>query len=302
MVRLKYAHARDALVQDSPHVFDNVLVTFTKHDRGRNWRAADFNHECWLLLLDFPRDYLSERHIYQAVGDFAKVLLVQLEEGSESTLLIRARVKDVEQVPQYVVLEDPDTIGGESFTIQCEVLRQKQPYEEPPPQDPVPDNNIIEQALPFDFFGLGQPAANLANQLQGQGQVGWDAWPEEDQDVNQDLEEAEEILEDVQLDQQNIEIMEQHGIGGNAGMAEGLDLNQPPMDQDLDPVIINPVENDPFGQGEQIQYLLQEQGEVFQNNPVAEVEIYELGAINGALAQEVVEAPAEAVQDPAEIP
>ena len=302
MVRLKYAHARDALVQDSPHVFDNVLVTFTKHDRGRNWRAADFNHECWLLLLDFPRDYLSERHIYQAVGDFAKVLLVQLEEGSESSLLIRAKVKDVEQVPQYVVLEDPDTIGGESFTIQCEVLRQKQPYEEPPPQDPVPDNNVIEQALPFDFIGLGQPVHNPGNQLQGQGQAGWDAWPEEDQDVNRDLEEAEEILEDIQLAQQNIGIFEQHGIGGNADMAEGLDLNQPPMDQDLDPVIINPVENDPFGHGEQIQYLLQEQGEVYQNNPVVQVEVHELGVGIGAMAQEVVEAPPEAVQAPAEIP
>lgn len=60
MVRVRDAHAIDALVLDSPHVFDNVLLTFTKHDRGRNWRSAGFNHECWLLLLDFPRDYMSE--------------------------------------------------------------------------------------------------------------------------------------------------------------------------------------------------------------------------------------------------
>jgi hypothetical protein len=42
MVRLVHAHASDALVLDSPHVFDNVLVTFIKHDRGRNWRSAEF--------------------------------------------------------------------------------------------------------------------------------------------------------------------------------------------------------------------------------------------------------------------
>lgn len=41
MVRLVHAHASDALVLDSPHVFDNVLVTFIKHDRGRNWRSAE---------------------------------------------------------------------------------------------------------------------------------------------------------------------------------------------------------------------------------------------------------------------
>ena len=46
-----------------------------------------------------------------------------------------------------------------------------------------------------------------------------------------------------------------------------MDLNQPPLDQDLNPVIINPVENDPFVQGYQTQYLLQGQGEVFQLNP-----------------------------------
>jgi hypothetical protein len=67
------------------------------------------------------------------------------------------------------------------------------------------------------------------------------------------------------------------------------------MDQDLDPVIINPVENDLFGHEEQIQYLLQEQGEVYKNNPVVEVEVHELGARNGAMAQEVVEAPPETV-------
>lgn len=55
MVRLRDAHARDALLQDSPHEYDNVLVSSTKYDRGRNWRSAVFNQECWLLLLDFPR-------------------------------------------------------------------------------------------------------------------------------------------------------------------------------------------------------------------------------------------------------
>lgn len=36
MVRLSHAYIRDMLVEDSPHVFDNVTVTFTKHDQGKN--------------------------------------------------------------------------------------------------------------------------------------------------------------------------------------------------------------------------------------------------------------------------
>jgi hypothetical protein len=47
---------------------------------------------------------------------------------------------------------------------------------------------------------------------------------------------------------------------------ETLDLNQPPVNIDLVPVIINPVEHDPQGFGEQTRYLLQEHGEVFHMN------------------------------------
>lgn len=92
-------------------------------------------------------------------------------------MLVRARVKDVQKVPQFVVYEDPDTIGGESWTIQCEVLRHKQPGILPPQEDPLPDNPQIEHALPFDFFGLGQPVNGPAmqdNQNQGQGQANWE--------------------------------------------------------------------------------------------------------------------------------
>ena len=57
LVRLTHTFDRDTLVEESPHVFDNVNVTFCKHDEGRNWRRAEFNHECWLLLLGFPSNY-----------------------------------------------------------------------------------------------------------------------------------------------------------------------------------------------------------------------------------------------------
>ena len=190
MVRLKDGHARDALVQDSPHAFDNVFLSFAKHNRGRNWRAAEFNLECWLLLLDFPRDYLYERYIQQSVADFAQVLLFQLVDGVEASLLVRAIVKDISQVPQFVVIEDPDSIGGESWTVQCEVLRSKEPIDFPPPQDPEPENNILEHPMPFDFFGLGQPVADQIANADGH----WDPWPEQAHDVNQELQDNPEAV------------------------------------------------------------------------------------------------------------
>lgn len=90
LVRLAHTYYRDILVEESPHLYDDVSVTFTKHDRGRNWRRTEFNHECWLLLLGFPSDYWSERHVQQAVGKFARVLLLEADERYLAGLLVRA--------------------------------------------------------------------------------------------------------------------------------------------------------------------------------------------------------------------
>lgn len=125
MVRPTHTYTRDDLVLQSPHIYDNVSVMFTKHDQGRNWRRAEFNHECWLLLLGFPNDYWSERHVQHAIGNFARVLLLEADERFKARLLVRARVKDVQKVPQFIVYEDPDTIDGDSWIVQCEVLQHK---------------------------------------------------------------------------------------------------------------------------------------------------------------------------------
>ena len=59
------------------------------------------------------------------MGTFARVLLYEADERYLARLLVRARVKDVQKVLQFIVYEDPDTIDGESWTIQCEVLQHK---------------------------------------------------------------------------------------------------------------------------------------------------------------------------------
>lgn len=153
------------MIHESPHVFDNVNVSFCKHNEGRNWRKAQFNHECWLLLLGFPSDYWSERHIQHAVGGFARVLVFEADERYKTRLLVRAKVKDVQKVPQFLVYEDPEVSDGENWTIQCEVLQHKPQGDGPPQEDPIPENLELELGLPFDFIGLGQPANGLVDQL-----------------------------------------------------------------------------------------------------------------------------------------
>lgn len=168
LVKFVHAYSRDVLVAESPHVFGDVTVSFSKHNEGRNWRRAEFDHECWLLLLGLPNDYWTERHIHSALGEFARVLLFEAEERHCCRLIIRARVTDLEKVPQFIVYSDPDVVDGDSCTLQCEVLQQHPQQQDlgPPPEDPVPDEMEIEPVIPFDFFGLGQPANENGDQAQ----------------------------------------------------------------------------------------------------------------------------------------
>jgi hypothetical protein len=50
-------HDRDLLVNHSPHPCGGVEFTVVWHNQGSNWRDLNFNHECWLMLMDFPLDF-----------------------------------------------------------------------------------------------------------------------------------------------------------------------------------------------------------------------------------------------------
>lgn len=64
----------------------------------------------------------------------------------------------------------------------------------------------------------------------GQNQDGWDKWPEEVQAHDQAMQEVQGMGALVDLNAQPHQVLEVF-----------INLNQPPLDQDLDLVIINPL-------------------------------------------------------------
>lgn len=67
-------------------------------------------------------------------------------------------------VPQFNVYSNPDTIDGESWTVQCEVLQHQLEHQGPPVEDPVPEDVDMEARVPLNFFGLVQPVNGLNDQ------------------------------------------------------------------------------------------------------------------------------------------
>lgn len=164
-------------------------------------------------------------------------------------LLVRARVNDLQKVPQFIVYSDPDTLNGDSWTIQCELLLHH-PNEAPPQEDQVPQEGNFENGMPFDFFGLGQQVNGNGNQEdddqnQVAGLFGQDG-------QNQQQEQHHERDQNVWdpwpaefLPQQPMQIDVAPALGQNlnelpAAENPAIDLNQPALDLDLHPVIANP--------------------------------------------------------------
>jgi len=109
-VRFKNVFDRDRLIQHGAYVFGNVTITFVEHNKGRNWRAINFNRECWMLLLGYPPDYREDEYVVNTIYSFGRVISWVDDGRHLSRILVRARVVDLESIPQFLVLTE-----GEGF-------------------------------------------------------------------------------------------------------------------------------------------------------------------------------------------
>lgn len=124
---IKFARVpdRDSLVLNSPHQFGNILISFVRHNQGRNWRRFFFNREVWLMLLGFPCDYVEEKYIDIALSPFGRMISWHSDPDYKASLLVRARVVDLESVLHFIVFSEIEGLEGDSWTIQCEVVQQE---------------------------------------------------------------------------------------------------------------------------------------------------------------------------------
>jgi len=159
------------------------------------------------------------------------------------------------------------TLDGESWTIQCEVMLQHPNMHEPPVEDPIPEDIDTKDAVPFDFFGLGQPVNGPNLQEDQEQEDAWDQWPTQIQAQDQPMQQAQSPIQIQNLNEL-------------PNMEDPIGLNQPPpLNLDLHPVIINPVVQP---QGDELidlneqqhnvmeQHLLQLENEVYMANPIEE--------------------------------
>jgi hypothetical protein len=75
LVHFENLFDRDLLITNSPHPYGGVNFTVVRHNAAHNWRAVQFNQECWLMLIDFPLDYWNNDRIQSALASFVRMLM-----------------------------------------------------------------------------------------------------------------------------------------------------------------------------------------------------------------------------------
>jgi hypothetical protein len=156
LVRFVQAHDRDLLILTGPHPYGDISFSLVRHNRARNWRAMQFNQECWRMLMGFPLDHWNHEVIHCAIGSFGRVVLWENYRRNLARLLVRVRVTYLVDVPHFILLTESEGFEGESWTIQCEVLQQELLGGGLADEEPVPVPNPNGQPSMFDFFDLGQ--------------------------------------------------------------------------------------------------------------------------------------------------
>lgn len=105
LVKFEYLFDRDRVVNGSPHMFNGTRLWFVRHNEGRNHRNVEFNRECcWLMLMGFPLDYWNNASLQSAIGAFGRVLAWEDDQNFLARLIVRARVIDLDRVPQFIVV------------------------------------------------------------------------------------------------------------------------------------------------------------------------------------------------------
>jgi hypothetical protein len=163
-VKFRNAYDRDRLIQESPYQFGEVSISFVEHNKGRNWRAVNFNRECWLLLLGYPPDHREDEFVVNTISSFGRVMYWVDDRRHLSRVLVKARVIDYETIPHFLVLTEGEGFQGESWTVQVEVLQGQLLGGLPQDEDPAPGPGDFPLGGPFDLFGFGQNAPGPAVQ------------------------------------------------------------------------------------------------------------------------------------------
>lgn len=107
------------------------------------------------MLLGFPLDFWNQSSIENDIASFGRFVSWERDLSHLSRIILRARVVDLEHVPEFIVLTECEGFIGQSRTVQCELIQHDMLGVLPTDEAPFPDHGGGPHPF-YDFFGFGQ--------------------------------------------------------------------------------------------------------------------------------------------------
>lgn len=63
------------MINNGPHQFGNLHISFIPHDRAWNNRTTVYTHEAWLMMLGLNVDIWTYSLVEKAVSHFGKLMV-----------------------------------------------------------------------------------------------------------------------------------------------------------------------------------------------------------------------------------
>jgi hypothetical protein len=127
-------------------VFEDVQVSFVKHNEGANWRRAHLDRECWILLVGPPLDNWSTKDVTAVVCKFGRLLAWENDANHKGRIIDKIRCDQLREIPKSIRLTEGKRADSESWTFSIEILQQNQIVAGPQDEDPLPADGVDPHA------------------------------------------------------------------------------------------------------------------------------------------------------------
>jgi hypothetical protein len=164
-IQFVHMRDRDRLVSLSPHVFQDISISFAKHNEGITWRRFDMNIECWIMLAGPPLDNWFTEDITAIVCKFGRLVAWENDASNKGRIIAKIRCSELRDIPKSIRLTDGELADTGSWTFSIKVLHQQQLGAGPPAEDPVPANGDDPHALPAGIVHHPGPVVHNNNNV-----------------------------------------------------------------------------------------------------------------------------------------
>lgn len=125
LVQLPSVLDRDILVASGPVLLGNWFHgTFVRHDQLANWRNSPYTREGWLMILGIPLNLKTGAIIERITNLCGEFIDWHYRDRVLGRVLVKARYKSANEVPNCIVLGDTMAYGGngQTWTFHVYVL------------------------------------------------------------------------------------------------------------------------------------------------------------------------------------